>query len=119
MMGEPGGSPAGRSWRTIVRIIHRLSPAALATAGTPPPSAAPAAPPATVQASAHVGQAARHHAPEKAGAAQGKPKPVALRRLATQLRAFMRAVEAASVARPGDPELAENDYYRLRNHPRD
>jgi hypothetical protein len=119
MMGEPGGSPAGRSWRTIVRIIHRLSPAALATAGTPPPSAAPAAPPATVQASAHVGQAARHHAPEKAAAAQGKPKPVGLRRLATQLRAFIRAVEADSGPRPGDPEMVENDYYRLRNHPRE
>lgn len=101
-----------------MRIIHRLSPAALATAGTPPPPAAPAAPPATVQASAHVGQAARHHAPEKAGAAQGKPKPVGLRRLARQLRAFMRAVQAASGPRPGDPEMFENDYYRLRNHPR-
>jgi hypothetical protein len=102
-----------------VRIIHRLSPAALATPGTPPPPATPAAPPATVQAPAHVGQAARHHPREKAGAARGNPNPVGLRRLAGHLRAFMRAIQAASGPRPGDPEMVESDYYRLRNHPRD
>ena len=102
-----------------MRIIRHPSPAALVTTGTPPPSTTPAAPPATMQASAHVGQTARHHAPEKAGAAQGKPKPVGLRRLARQLGAFTRAVQAASGPRLGDPEMVENDYYRLRNHPRD
>ena len=98
-------------------IIHRLSPAALVTVGTPPTPPPPT--PAAVQASAHAEQAPRHHAREKAGAAQGHPEPVGLRRLAGQLRAFMRAIQAASGPRPGDPEMVENDYYRLRNHPSD
>jgi hypothetical protein len=113
MMGEPRGSAASRTWRNTVRIIHGLSPAALVTPPSPP------SPAAAAQASAHVGQAARHHAREKAGAAQGNPKPVGLRRLGAQLRAFMRAIQASSGPRPGDPEMVENDYYRLRNHPSD
>ncbi len=34
------------------------------------------------------------------------------------MRAFMRAAQAGSGPRPGDPEMVENDYYRLRNYPR-